>query len=87
VLDGLEDALALVAVLLAVAELEGLVNAGRGPGGNRGAAAGPVLERDFDLDGGVAPGIEDLPGVDFLDENGHVDSPDFLAILSESGRD
>ncbi len=46
---GLLDALAAVA-LSTVAQLDRLMRAGRGAGGNRGAAEGAVLEADIDLD-------------------------------------
>ena len=74
--DGLEDSLAQVAGLVAVAELEGLVDAGRGAGRNGRPAEGAVGQGDFDLDGGVAAGIEDLAGVDFLDQSRHEVPPD-----------
>src|SRR5262249_58225818 len=54
VLDGLGDALAQVAALVAVAELDRLVGARAGPGGDRGAAEGPVGQDHVDLDGRVA---------------------------------
>jgi hypothetical protein len=71
VADGLLDALAPVAGLVVVAELDRLVGPGRRPGGNRGATAGPALERDRDLDGGVPAGVEDLAGVDGGDRGQH----------------
>ena len=66
--DGLEDALAEVALLVAVAQLDRLVRAGAGPGGDRGGADGAVVEQDFDFEGGVAATVQDLAGVDVLDE-------------------
>ena len=44
VLDGLEDAFAEVVLLVAVAELDGLVLAGGGAGGDGGAAHGSAVE-------------------------------------------
>ncbi len=63
VVDGLGDALAHVAVLVAVAQLNGLELAGGGAGGDNGAAKGAVLQKDLDLDGGVAAGVKDLATV------------------------
>ena len=65
--DGLLDALADVALLVAVAALDGLERAGGGAGGNGRAGDGAVVEGDLDLDGGVAAGVEDLPGADCFD--------------------
>ena len=65
--DGLLDTLALVAVLVAVAQLDGLERAGGGAGGDGGAARAAVVEADLDLDGGVASGVEDFPGYDDVD--------------------
>ena len=64
VLDGLVHALAEVALLVAVAQLDGLVRAGGGAGGHGGAAERAVLEHDVDLDGRIAAAVEDLAGVD-----------------------
>ena len=61
VADGLADALAEVALLVAVAQLEGLVLAGGGAGRDGGAAQVAARHGHLDLDGGVAAGVEDLP--------------------------
>ena len=60
----LVTALAEIAALVAVAQLERLVRAGRGAGRHGGAAHGAGLERDIDLDGRVAAAVQDLPAVD-----------------------
>ena len=57
------DALAAVA-LAAVAQLDRLVLAGRGTGRHGGPADGPAVERDLDLDGGVATRVEDFTADD-----------------------
>ena len=62
--DGLDHALAEVARLVAVAQLDGLVGAGAGARGDGGAAEGAVGQDHIDLDGGVAAAVEDLAGVD-----------------------
>jgi hypothetical protein len=62
VLDGLADALAEVALLVAVAQFEGFVLAGGGARGDGGAAERPAAEDDVGFDGGVSAGIEDLAG-------------------------
>ena len=64
---GLRDALAEVAALVAVSKLDRLELAGRGAGGDDGAAGRPVLERDLDLDGRVAAGVQDLATVHLAD--------------------
>ena len=63
----LQHALAEVALLVAVAELHRLALAGRGAGGDRGAAQGAALEHDLHLDGGVAAAVQDLAGEDGID--------------------
>ena len=62
--DRRQDALAAVACLVAVPKLDGLVDARRGAGRDRGPAQRAVLGDDVDLDGRVAPRVEDLPGID-----------------------
>ena len=63
----LSDALAEVALLVAVAQLDGLVRAGAGAAGDGGPADGAVGEDDVDLDGRVAAAVEDLAGVNAFD--------------------
>ena len=65
--DGLQHALAEVAVLVAVAEFAGFVFAGGGAGGDGGAAEGAAFEEDVDFDGGIAAGIDDFAAGDFPD--------------------
>lgn len=65
--DGVEDALAEIALAVTVAKLDGLELAGRGTGGNDGAAEGTVFEGDLDLDGGVAAGVKDLATIHACD--------------------
>ena len=62
VLDRLQHALAAVTALVAVAQLAGLVDAGGSAGGNGSAADGAVVQRDLDLNGGVAAGVQNLSG-------------------------
>ena len=66
--DGLQHALAEVAVLVAVAQLVGLERTGGCAGGDGGAGDGAVVEQHLDLDGRVAPGVEDFAGADSFDE-------------------
>ena len=67
VLDGREDALAAEALLVAVAQLEGLARAGGRAGRHAGAPRRAALEEALDFDGRVAAGIEDLAGVNAFD--------------------
>ena len=64
VLDGLRDALAQVATLVAVAQLACLKGAGRSARRHHCAAKAAVLEHDLDLYGGVAAAVEHLATVD-----------------------
>ena len=63
VVDRLEDALAEIALLVAVAQFDGLVGAGAGAAGHGGPADGAVVEDDFDFDGRIAAAIENFAGV------------------------
>src|SRR5207249_7127879 len=69
-----EHALAEESGGVAVAELDGLVGAGRGARGDRGHPHAAVRQQDLHLHGGIAPGVEDLPGRDVLDDAHAVDS-------------
>ena len=64
VLDGLEHALAQVAVLVAVAQLDGFARAGGGAGGHGGAAHGAGLQQHVAFDGGVASAVQDFAADD-----------------------
>ena len=57
-------------LLAAVAQLDRLELAGRGARGHRRQAPRAGVEHDLDLDGRVAPRVEDLPRVDALNR-GH----------------
>ena len=85
VLHGLQHALAQVAVLVAVAQLHGLVLAGGCPAGHRRAPRGAAGDQHVGLDGGVAAGIEDLPGPDLLDDR-HVFERLWRTCKSVQGR-
>ena len=63
-LDGLRDALAQVATLVAVAQLACLKGAGRSARRHHRATEAAVLEHDLDLYGGVAAAVEHLATVD-----------------------
>jgi hypothetical protein len=69
--DRVLDALAQVAALVAVAQLQRLVGAGGGPGGHRGTGDGAVVQTDLDLDGRIAARVEDLAGYEAFN-GGHV---------------
>src|SRR5262249_20571133 len=56
--------------LVAVAQFDRLVRAGRSPGRHRRAAQGRVLEQHVDLDGGIAAAVEDF-AADDVDDGGH----------------
>ena len=63
--------LAEVTLLVAVAQLDGLVLAGGSPGRNCGAAEGAADEAHVDLDGRIASGVDDLTGGDGGDGGVH----------------
>ena len=67
VADRLLNTLAQVAALVAVAQLDRFERAGGGAGRDRGAADRAVVQPDLDLDGRVAPRVEDLAGADVGD--------------------
>ena len=62
VFDGVEDALAQVVGLVAVAQFDGFVLAGGGARRHSGAAHGAAVENDVGFDGGIAAGIKDFAG-------------------------
>ena len=64
VLDGLRNALAQVATLVAIAQLAGLKGTGRSARRHHCAAKATVLEHDLDLDSGIAAAVEHLATVD-----------------------
>ena len=66
VLDRLAHALAAVAIA-AVAQLVGLVRAGAGAARHDGPPPRAGEQLDVDLDGGIAPGVEDLAAQDLHD--------------------
>ena len=70
-LDRVAHALAEIALLVAVAQLDGLVRAGRGARRHAGAAARAVLKHDIDLDGRIAAAVQNFPA-DNVDDGGHV---------------
>ncbi len=69
--DGFEHALAAVAVRVAVAQLQRLVDAGGGAGRDGGAARGAVAQNHFRLYRGVAAGVQDLAGANGADLAAH----------------
>ena len=62
--DRLQHAQAAVSGAVAVAQLQGLVDAGARPRRHRGAPDRTGVERHVRLDRGVAPRVQDLPGRD-----------------------
>ncbi len=64
---GLQNALAAVNVLVAVAELYGLVFPGRGAAGHGRPAHIPAVQKHVDFNGGIPAGIQDLSGLDRFD--------------------
>ncbi len=72
--DGVADALAEIALLVAVAQLDRLMRAGGSARRHAGAAERAVGEHDVDLDGRVAAAVQNLPA-DNVDDGGHAGSP------------
>ena len=69
--DRAAHALAAVALGVAVAQLDRLVRAGRGTRWHRRAPHRAVLEQNVDLDGRIAPTVEDFACND-VDDDRHV---------------
>ena len=69
-LDRVAHALAEIALLVAVAQLDRLMRPGRGARRDAGAAARAVFEHDIDLHGRIAAAIENFPADD-VDDGGH----------------
>ena len=67
VLNSLQNALALVAALVAVTQLASLINAGGSAGGHGGTAHGAVLQIHLYLNGGIAAAVQDLAADDIND--------------------
>ncbi len=67
VVDGLEDALAEIAGLVAVAQLQRLVGAGAGAAGHGGPADRAVVQDHLDLDGRIAAAVQNFAGVNAFD--------------------
>jgi hypothetical protein len=65
-IDGLQDALAAITALVAVAQLDRLMLAGRGAGRHRRAARCAAFQLDIDLDGRVAARVQNFPRHDVL---------------------
>ena len=76
VFDGLGDALAELTFLVVVAQFDGFMLAGAGAAGDRGPAEGAVFEHHVHFDGGIAAGIENLPGLDEFDAEAHYQPPE-----------
>jgi hypothetical protein len=66
-IDGLQDALAEVAVLVSVALFVGLIGAGGRTRRDSGAACRAIVQCHIDFDGRIAPAVEDFAGVDVND--------------------
>ncbi|EAQ03551.1 probable phosphopyruvate hydratase [Pseudooceanicola batsensis HTCC2597] len=76
----LEHALARIPRLVPVALLDGLVGPRRGARGHRRPAHGAVFEGHVDLDGGVAPAVQDFAGMD-VDDRAH----GVVSLVSQTG--
>ena len=79
--DRLGDALAEIARLVAVAQFDRLMRAGRGARRHGGAAHGAVFEHDIDLDGRIAAAVENFAGGD-VDDGGHGLAP--LSVANQA---
>ena len=81
VVHGLLDALALIVVLLAVTQFDGLVLAGARAGGDDGPPDGAVGKVCLDFNGRIAARIQDLPAVDDLDFKAHGVSRGWVLVV------
>src|SRR5215218_6180146 len=71
VVDGFENAFAAIALAIAIAQLDRLVGAGGRARGHRGSAHRTAGEKDLDLHGWVAAGVEHFSTVYRLDQTVH----------------
>ena len=62
--NGLSHTLAEIARMVAVPELDGFAGSRRCAGGHSGAGKAAICERYLGLNGGIAAGVQDFPGVD-----------------------
>ena len=69
-IDRLQDALAAVTRLVAVAQFDRFVRSGRGARGHCGAAFRAILQDDVDFDGRIAAAVEDF-AADNVGNGGH----------------
>ena len=85
-LNRLADALAAPAALVAVAQFDGLVSAGRCARRHGRAAHASVLQRDVYFDRRIAAAVEDLAGVD-VDDQGHgfLSCANVMILMGELG--
>ena len=67
VLDGLQHALPLVALLVAVAQFNGLMLAGGRATGHNGPRAGAAIEKNFGFHSWIATRVKHLASADFSD--------------------
>jgi hypothetical protein len=68
-IDRLGHALAQVTALVAIAQFDGFVRAGRGTR-RHGRTAERTIVENVDFDGGIAPAVENFAGVN-IDDRGH----------------
>ncbi len=80
--DCLQNALAAVALGVAVAQLVSLKCAGGCAGWNCGASHDSVFEQNLDLDGRVATGVKNFASAYCLDQS-HRDSPSGMGTMDE----
>src|SRR5262249_20270807 len=70
VADRFQDALALVTVLIAVAQLDRFIRPRAGAAGDGRAAEAAIVQNHIDFKSGMAPAVEHLPAVDAADGHG-----------------
>ena len=68
--DGIQRALAQVAALVAITQLDGLERARGSTGGHCSPAERAVVQHNLDLDGGVAAGIQHF-AAEYIDDDAH----------------
>ena len=61
--DGLGNALAQIAIAIAIAQLNSLKSTGGSAGGHHRTAKGAIIEHNFHLNGGIAARVQDLATV------------------------
>ena len=85
--DGLGNALAQIAIAIAIAQLNGLESTGGSAGGHHRTAKGAIIEHNFHLNSGIAARVQDLATVHIENLSLDTRASDPAEILPGEGLD